>query len=61
MLKRQGYGQIAAILAANINLTSVGYMKNKKCMVSERSVLFLGTVSPQKGIDSCELATISQI
>jgi len=29
MLKRQRYGQIAVILAANINQISVGYMKNK--------------------------------
>jgi len=35
MLKRQGYWQIAVILAANIKPISVGYMKNKTCLVRE--------------------------
>jgi len=36
--KRQGYGKITVILAANINPISVGYMKNKICLVSERII-----------------------
>jgi len=36
MLKRQGHGQITVMLAANINPISVGYMKNKICLVNER-------------------------
>jgi len=39
MLKRQGHdGQITVILAANINPISVGYMKNKICLVNERLI-----------------------
>jgi len=37
-LKRQGYGEIIVILAANIIPISVRYMKNKICLVSERSI-----------------------
>jgi len=37
MLKRQGHGQITIVLATNINAISVGYMKNKICLVNERS------------------------
>jgi len=34
-LKRQEYGQITVILAANIIPVSVRYMKNKICLVNE--------------------------
>jgi len=33
MTKRQGHKQIAVSLAANINPGSLGYMKNKICLV----------------------------
>jgi len=36
MLKRQGHKQITISLAANINPISVGYMKNKICLVNEK-------------------------
>jgi len=38
MLKKQGHRQITVILAANINPISVGYMKNKICLVNEKSI-----------------------
>jgi len=34
-LKRQGYGQVTVILAVNIIPISVGYMRNKICLVRE--------------------------
>jgi len=37
-LKRQGYGQITVILAANIIPISVRYMKYNVRLVSERSI-----------------------
>jgi len=36
--KRHGHGQITVVLAANIYPISVGYMKNKICLVNERSI-----------------------
>jgi len=38
MFKRQRYEQITVILAANINPVSIAYMKNKMCLVSEKSI-----------------------
>jgi len=38
MLKRQENGHITISLVANINPISVGYMKNKKIVVNERSI-----------------------
>jgi len=39
-LKRQGYGQVTDVLAANV-IPSVGYMKNDICLVNKKSIILL--------------------
>jgi len=41
MFKRQGHGQIIVILATNINLVSVWYMKNKNMVSGSEKYLVL--------------------